>query len=90
MGCHTWFFRPTKRNEESVDYCAYSDKGYIDADGFYDTFRINNFLYDTLKSLEETLVFIEKHKKYITFLDNWEQDLIKFWKDNPDGIIEFG
>lgn len=90
MGCHTWFFRPIKKNEKSSDCCDYSDEGYTDIDTPHDLFRIGNYTDDKLLSLKQTLDFIDKNKDIISFSENWEIELKEFWDKYPNGVIEFG
>jgi len=99
MGCHTWFFRPIRENEDADEIasatCDYSDEiygddRYTDIDLPHDVFRIAGFPNNYLLSLEETLAFIEKNKEIITLGENWEERLRAFWSEYPDGVIEFG
>jgi hypothetical protein len=95
MGCYTWFYRPIKDNELPTDSCEYSveqygDDRYTDIDTPHNLFRIRNYPNDKLLSLEQTMEFIEKHKERISFSEDWEEELIKFWSKHPDGVIEFG
>ena len=97
MGCHTWFFRPTVEGEKAEDTCEYSeatygDDRYTDIDTPHDTFRINFQVSEGvyLKSLEQTLEFVAAHKDQMSFLDCYDVEIRKFWKENPEGIIEFG
>lgn len=97
MGCHTWFFRPIKENEEPSYYCGYSDEKYgenkyTNVDTPHNLFRIRIGYYPNAKllSLEQTIEFIEYNKENISFVENWEERLKEFWSKNPDGVIEFG
>lgn len=95
MGCHTWFYRPTKEKEIAVDTCEYSEEifgedRYTDVDTPHDLFRIGGYPNDKLLSLEQALIFIEKNKDQMTFSENWKQHLVEFWSKNPYGVIEFG
>lgn len=56
----------------------------------HDLFRIGEYPTDKLFSLEETLSFIEKNEKKISFWINWKTHLEKFWMEYPDGMIDFG
>ena len=85
MSCHTWFYRPIKENEIAEE----EDEGYVDLD-IHDVFRIGGYPDDQLFSLEETMAFIECNKDRITFTENWEETLKKFWLLHPDGKIQFG
>lgn len=94
MGCHTWFFRPTKEDEKAAGYCEYSmntynDNRYTNEGLPHNLFRIGGYPDDVLKSLDETLEYINKnHISY--YVGDWELKLTAFWDENPDGIIEFG
>lgn len=96
MGCHTWFFRPIKENEQADDTCAYSqekysDDRYTDCDTPHDLFRIGGYPEIFILSHKETLKYIEENKEIISFpIENWEEKLAEFWDKNPDGVIEFG
>jgi hypothetical protein len=96
MGCHTWFFRKINKDETAVEHCYYSLKNfgenrYTDIDTPHDLFRIGTYPTNVLLSLEETLQFIENNKEIIYgFANDYEKELIQFWENNPDGVIEFG
>ena len=70
---------------------------YVTKNGIHhhDLFRIHNYPVDKLFSLEETLKFIEDHKSEITYYHDSETEtfielLEGFWKEFPDGMIDFG
>lgn len=95
MGCHTWFFRPIEYCEIAVDTCEYSEETfgedrYTDVETPHDLFRIGSYADDKLLSLQQTMEFIKNNKDNIWFSENWEDELKKFWHENPNGVIEFG
>jgi hypothetical protein len=68
---------------------------YISDDSLpHDLFRIYGYKKDTLLSLEQTLNFIVLNYLRDNFkadiIINWKERLIQFWKDYPDGMINFG
>lgn len=92
MGCHTWFFRPIIEGEEIVDHNSRYERGgkYTDNSLPHDMFRLGGYPEDVLTSFEETMKYIEERKDKMSFTDNWETKLKKFWDENPNGFIEFG
>lgn len=56
----------------------------------HDVFRRHDYPEDKLFSLEDTMNYISKWKDKISFSENWEDNVKKFWSENPDGMIEFG
>ena len=104
MGCHTWFWEKTEIDYEKAYNELYERVKHVPGKGTYVTkngihhhnlFRIHNYPVDKLFSLEETLKFIEDHKSEITYYHDSEtktfMELLEgFWKEFPDGMIDFG
>ena len=92
MGCHTWFFRPINKDDNihPANIEIYKGVEYIDKDTEHDLFRIFDYPNIHLLSLNQTLKFIEQNKNKMSFSDHWEQSLIDFWCNNPNGLIRFG
>jgi hypothetical protein len=72
-------------------------KGHYQSLDWCDTFRIPGYPEDILFSLEETLDFIEKNKSLIYYYHqndvtgkDWKEQLEEYWKEYPDGMIDFG
>lgn len=98
MGCNTWFFRPIKEGEIPSDTCEYSYKifgedKYTDIDTPHDVFRFSTQEDIYLLSLEQTLNFLEDNEDKIDFYGDKSyviKKITQFWKEFPDGVIEFG
>ena len=56
----------------------------------HDLFRRHDYPEDKLFSLKETMNFVEDWTPMLSFTENWEDNVKKFWLENPDGMIEFG
>lgn len=94
MRCHTWFYRPITASDLPSDKCVYSyyefqGRKYTNVNMPHNLILIGIYPEQVLFSLEETLQFIEKNKEKITFPENWEERLIDFWVENPNGVIDF-
>ena len=73
------------------------NKGMYKSLDWCDIFRIGNYPTDKLFSLEETLDFIERNKDNIygyhyndVSKKDWKEQLEDYWKEYPDGMIDFG
>jgi hypothetical protein len=63
---------------------------YIEDTGFHDVFRKYGYPENKLFSLEETLDYINNTENNCTIYENTIERLKDFWKNYPDGFIEFG
>jgi hypothetical protein len=75
---------------EITDYIE--DKGwFVSSDELpHDVFRKYGYPEDRLFSLEETLAYIRDPKNECVVYDHTEELLEKFWKEHPEGMINFG
>lgn len=68
------------------------NKGFFVEEGTRNPFRISGYPNDLLFSYDECMEYISKYEKEkntkIEFLDN-KKSLIKFWENNPNGMICF-
>lgn len=76
MGCHTWFYKDSKRK--------------VDHESYHDLFRKSGYPETVLYSLEETLEYINDDKNECEVFDFTEEELVKFWAECPNGSIDFG
>lgn len=77
-------WRALKLKERYINGMFYKDAGY------HDCFRIGNYPDDELMSYDETIWFLNFHHDKITIYDNTYDQINKFWRENPNGLIEFG
>ena len=72
--------------------CYVEDAVFVSSDELpHDLFRTTescSYTHENLRSLDSTLAFIKKHN--ISIEGKKLERLIKFWKNNPDGLIKFG
>ncbi len=79
--------------KESYTRCATCKfiKKYTHVEEYHDLFRTTTYPITKLRSIEEVDKFIENNKEYFhEFKPNWRDRVIQFFKDNPDGFIDFG
>lgn len=79
---------------KSLDFCRRNHLFYRSIRNFHDVFRIGGYPEDELLSMDETLEFIENNINSIDFGNrNREMATIRleeFWREYPDGRIDFG
>jgi hypothetical protein len=76
----------------------HNEKIYTKVEGLYDLFRIGGYPEDKLLSYDETLEYMKKYcEKYkVPFeshfgnIEEIKDELLQFWNQYPNGLIEFG
>jgi len=63
---------------------------FIEHEGYHDLFRKGGYPDIKLYSLEETLEYINDEENNCRVFENTVERLEEFWKECPDGAIEFG
>ena len=68
----------------------YGGKLYEVVDGFHDIFRVYDYPDDVLTSYKETVEYLKKKGYEVCMHYDTLDNLRKFWKKYPNGIIKFG
>ena len=85
MGCHTWFYKPTKQTTKVEHNGVY----YEEVESYYDIFRIRSYPKKVLLSKEETLRYITNTEREIVMYEDSVDLLEEFWEKYPNGMITF-
>ena len=68
-----------------------NEKGFfVEHSDYHDVFRKHGYPEDILYSFDETIDYINNPDNHCTKNDLTEERLKEFWKECPDGAIEFG
>lgn len=89
--CSVAVMRNYSYNDTPVFYDKNKNCHYVSSEELpHNLFRIYGYPLDKLWSLNETLDFIEKNKEKSSIYDYTYEKLEEFWKNYPDGMIDFG